>query len=180
MKHTPFTLARETAENRENERVFLASYRFLFIYSIFFGFFLTPFLFVLMSGGVPFSEFLRFLSFAAWFLPLAFAAVAFPLTWLYRVRVKPEGIHGGTFWSTPVYMTFAEMESVEPRNFLGLPYLRVKSFRDSCPTLWIPRFLANLALFQEAVSARTAPTNPLRKSLENGNTSAIRESLPQK
>lgn len=180
MKQTPFTLARETAENRENEKVFLASYRFLRIYSILAGFLLTPLMFFILNRGAPFSEFLRFLSFAMWALPLGFAVIAFPLTWFYRVRVKPEGIHGGTFWSTPVYMTFAEMESVESRSFLGLPYLRIKSFRDSCPTLWIPRFLANLALFQEAVSARTAPTNPLRKSLENGNTSAIRESLPQK
>ncbi|MBC8143351.1 MAG: hypothetical protein H7Y38_18140 [Armatimonadetes bacterium] len=98
--------------------------------------------------------------------------------WLCRVRVKDTGIHGDTFWGTPVYMTFAEMETVEPRSILGLPHLRVKSFRESCPTLWLPLFLADPKAFREHIAAQTAPTNPLRRSLESGNTAQKREPLP--
>lgn len=110
------------------------------------------------------------------------ALLSLPITrflkWAYRVRVTGEGIHGGTVWSTPVYMSFAEMETVEPRSLFGLSYLRVKSFRESCPTLWIPRFLADPTSFRNTIVGRTSPTHPLRKSLENGNTAETRQPVP--
>lgn len=177
MKQTPFTFARETAENPSKERVFRAEYRFLFFQLLGFVSIALPLMFLLTHADPTFVHFVQHLAQWAWQAPLLVAVLTFPLTWFYRVRARPEGIHGGTFWSTPVYMTFAEIESVEPRSIIGFPYLRVKSFRESCPTLWIPRFLANPDSFRETVVSSTSSAHPLRKSLQSGYTSEKREPL---
>lgn len=176
-KHTPFTLAREAAESPANEKVFLAAYRPVFLYLIIPSFILMVATFVATDPNPTLGRFLDDLLQSV-LLPLtAVAVIAIPLTWFYRVRVQPEGIHGGTIWSTPVYMTFAEMETVEPRTLFGFSYLRVTSFRESCPPLWMPSLLADPEAFRETVVANSAPSNPLRRSLENGNTPEKREAL---
>lgn len=185
MKHTPHTLAAEVAE-KPKETVFRASYRFLFrmltvIVTSALAFIL-PLLWLILTRISPNLSALAFALVSLFAYVFTMSFIGLPMTlaliWIYRVRVKLEGTHGGTFWSTPVYMTFAEMESVEPRTVIGMPYLRVKSFRESCPTLWLPLFLADPVAFREHIAAQTAPTNPLRRSLESGNTAQKREPLP--
>lgn len=177
MKHTPHTLAAEVAE-KPKEMVFPGSTRFLFFYILAPVVVATPIIFLLIHRNPTLDHLLRDLLMLPWLIPLLCGVASLLSSWTYRVRVKAEGIHGGTLWSTPVYMTFAEMESVEPRTVVGMPYLRVKSFRETCPTLWLPLFLADPKAFREHIAAQTAPPNPLRRSLESGNTAQKREPLP--
>lgn len=162
---------------RSRERVFLGSYPYLFsllLLGVNAGLFV---LWLLLPFAKTGESFLRnVLINAAISLPIC-VVLTFFLTWMYRVRMTDEGIHGGTIWSTPVYMSFAEMETVEPRRICGMSYLRIRSFRESCPPLWLPRFLATPKAFQEAITEQTSSFHPLRRSLENGGTAENRNRL---
>ncbi len=173
---TPFTLAREVSEAPE-ETVFPGSGRFLLKwFALGVGLAIPLCWFGVGGGWLQLA--LIIVSYFVTISLTSFPVVLF-LKWAYRIRATEAGIHGGTIWSTPVYMTFAEMESVEPRSVLGMPYLRVTSFRESCPTLWLPRFLSKPEAFRQYITEHTSSAHPLRKSLESGNTLQKREPLPQ-
>jgi hypothetical protein len=159
------------------ERVFLASYSFIYLFSLCFALCVMVIAYPFMGQPATLAGLLQYLMRMAIPMLASYAMTTLFLMWFCRVRVTAEGIRGGTFWGTPVAMSWAEMESVEPRSMFGLPYLRVKSFRESCPTLWIPRFLAKPEQFKGEVTMQTSPLHPLRRSLENGNTPEKRERL---
>lgn len=161
-----------------SEPVFLCSFRAVFVWLCplfglsFLGGFLIGFQAVNPSAIVAFL--IAYLVCLVSILPL----VTLLLVWRCRVRLAPGGALGWTHRGTPVFMNWSEMEAVEPRHLFGLPYLRITSFRESCPPLWLPRFLATPKAFQEAVAAHTSPLHPLRQSLENGSTAKRRDRLP--
>lgn len=155
--------------SRKSERVFLGSFLYLYRCLVLAHAISFPILWLISSHRDPLTILFSILAAAILDLPMALL-----LMWFYRVRVASDGIHGGTVWGTPVHMTWAEMETVQPRKLLGLPYLKVTSFRKKRPALWIPRFLGTPKAFQEHISHQTSSINPLRKSLEEGGEAASR------
>lgn len=163
---------------RLTERIFPGSFSFLYRLSLIAHTILFPivWLFLIPANKKPLLYlFTVLMSIVA--AAIFDVLVALLMMWIYRVRVTPEGIHGGTAWGTPIYMAWSEMETVRPQKLLGLPYLKVTSFRKNRMPLWIPRFLGTPKAFQEHISHQASPLNPLRQSLENGNSAAERAKI---
>lgn len=167
----------ETAPAKNEERSFLASIRFLFVYFFVGVGTVGAFLGLIRFHPPTLAAFLAHLLYGLLPYALLCTVISVFCAWLFRVRVSPSGIRGMTFWGTPVYMTWAEMQSVKPGSLLGVSYIRVASFRESCPPLWIPGFLAAPTAFKETVAGLTSPIHPLRRSLEKGGSAEERGAL---
>lgn len=97
-----------------------------------------------------------------------------------RVRVGEAGVSGqgmtGRFGV--VALTWAEMETVTPVRVAELTYLRVTSFKPGTAPLLLPPDVTSNAAFRRTVIASASPLNPLRQSVESGNSQTKRERLP--
>jgi hypothetical protein len=167
----------DPAPPAKKETVFLASYPFMLI-SVMAGLAaVTLFAWIVMKlTGALWWMYYSLISHIPQLIAYSIIGGVY-LTWAYRIRVTEDGVHGGTFWSTPVFMSWAEMEDVEPKAYVGWRYFRIRSFRPSCPPMWMPRFLAKPEEFRAAIAQHTSPLHPLRRSLENGGTGETREKL---
>ncbi len=85
---------------------------------------------------------------------IAFVIAPF-LSWIlvrmFPVYVLPEGLKSYNVFGHYSTVRWGEIAEVEPINFLGLKYLRVKSTHKKLP-IWIPTWLNGNSLFLENVT----------------------------
>lgn len=104
-------------------------------------------------------------------------ALAFVLSRLSPLRVDDSGISMTDIWGRKRTLSWGEIETVTPTNYLSQPYLKVSSFRKDRTAFLLPLNVTRPQEFRDAISHCASPVHPLRRFMEEGEASAQREPL---
>jgi hypothetical protein len=72
------------------------------------------------------------------------------IVYLYPIRITDRGLRSYNFLGVYSYVTWAEINRIEPYKFFGLWYLRL-FFHNSNAPIWLPLFLQQQEKFNQTI-----------------------------
>ncbi len=96
-------------------------------------------------------------------LPVAII-VAGIFTFLYPVRIAPDGIHAHNAWGLPRFIRWQDIKTVRKFNLPMLPWLRLYD-TDGSPAVWLAMFQASPTQFKMELERLAPPANPILSHL---------------